>query len=205
MTDLSRLHVLTIVVVFLTVMALGIGGVAAIGAAQEDADTGEGGLEEEPEPEETTVVAQVDENVRVLGYRYDAEREVFAVELENTGGSSTQVTVTEAISSSSSGAGTFGIEQIRLRGGDTVTVEVSAAMARGSVGVMITTPASMNAGQGTYLQETSSLGLFEGGATWADVRMGVITGIVATMLVIVLAAWAYLSSTYSASSEVSLS
>lgn len=153
--------------------------------------------------EGTTVVAQVDGDVRVLDYSYSESREVMSVEIENTGSTSSTVTITEAISADQTGAGTFGIEVVEVDDGETVTVEVSVASTGGSAGVMITTETSVEQGTGTYLQvDLGGASLFDGSAGWGEVRAGVFSTLLFCLGVVVLAGWHVVASRHETVQEV---
>lgn len=147
----------------------------------------------------TTVVGQVDENVRVLGYSYDGDRQVMSVELENIGERrSVEVTLTEKPSESSSGSSEFGIQRQRVRPGETVTVEVDASRDEGGeAGVMITTAASIGQGSGVYVADVKDSGpdlsLFGGAATWGDVRSAGLFGMLATAVGLLVGSWDYVA------------
>lgn len=151
----------------------------------------------------TTVVAQVDSDVRVLDYSYSESSEVMSVEIENTGPTATSVTLTEAISADQSGAGTFGIEVVSVDDGETVTVEVSVADEGGTAGVMITTDESIEQGTGTYLQvDTGGGSILQGSASWSDVRAGVFFTLVFCLSVVVIAGWHVVASRHETVQEV---
>jgi len=189
-------------VVVVALLAVITAGAAPVAAQQTTANTtavsggsgGDGG---------TTVVAQVDGDVRVLDYSYQEAAEVMSVEIENTGSTSSTVTITEAISADQTGAGTFGIEVVSLDDGETVTVEVSVASTGGSAGVMITTEESVEQGTGTYLQvDLGGTSLFDGSAGWGEVRAGVFTTLLFCLAVTVLAGWHVVASRHETVQEV---
>lgn len=143
-----------------------------------------------PEPEgNTTVVEQVDEDLRVTDYAYLEGEQLFTVTLENTGDDTSHVTITEAISREAADSGRFGIKSLRVSAGETVTVELTVYTDR-PIGVMVTSRQSVEQGHGTFLAiEDDGIDLIEGGATWSDVRAGGIAGILSTLLIIGLVAW----------------
>lgn len=175
--------------VALALAVLTLLGAVAVGGAVAQADDRADQRGADGAENTTSVVAQVDDDVRVLSYSYDGETATFAVELENTGGRSTHVTLTEIVDPDSDGSGGFGVQQPRLRPGETVVVEVDADRRRGTAGVMLTTPASLDRGSGVYLADTTSISIFEGGATWADVRAAVLATLGAALAIVVLGAW----------------
>lgn len=143
--------------------------------------------------DETTVIAQVDEHVRVLEFAYSDDEGVFSIALENTGDEVSRVTITEAIGPERAGAGSFTIETYRVSAGERIVAQVDAERSSGSAGVMITTQRSLAAGQGTFLQDREELTLFDGEATWGDVRAAVVFGMPSGALFALLGAWAYVS------------
>lgn len=165
---------------------------AAPVAAQEQPNASNASADDDrPDDEPTNVVRQVDEDVRVLNYSYSDADETFFVTLENTGPSTTLVTITETVSADQDGAGSFGVRRVRISGDEKVSVSLDAVRNRGSVGVMITTEKSLERGEGTYLQDSNELdiGLFEGASSWMDVRAAVVGTIVAAIVVLVVGAW----------------
>lgn len=161
---------------------------------------------ETPTPEEPeTVEAEVDEDLRVTQYGYDGGNATFWVTLSHVGERSTKVTITEAISSDQSGAGRFGIEQLRVQPGETVTVHVSINPNAETKGVMITTPKSVAQGRGTYLQlDDGSGNMFDFAADWTIVRVTWIFGVAAAIGAIVGGAWWLVSSRHEDVEDVDL-
>ena len=160
--------------------------------------------DEDDEP--TSVVEQVDEDVRVLDYHYNDSEETFYVVLENTGFTGSTVTITETVDSSEDGSGTFGVRRVNLDAGETIEVQVDAERTRGSVGVMITTEKSLDNGEGVYLQDDEglSIGLFSGAASWIDVRVATGAGIAGSVVTVVLGAWYVVAARDTEIAEVSL-
>jgi len=141
----------------------------------------------------TEVVRQVDEDVRVLSYRYDAEAETFFVTLENTGDYSSRVTITEVLTQDrAQGDGSFGISVLNVAPGETVTAKVSVKRV-GLDAVMILTEKSIESGQGTFLAADSGGPLFQGDATWGDVRAGVFAAMIAVGSILFLGGWQYVA------------
>lgn len=139
-----------------------------------------------------TILATVDSRLVVLSQSYDAEREIMSVTLRNDGDRDSDVTVSEVISRSRAGSGTFGITQTVVEPGETLTVEVSASRVRGAAAVMVLTRESVEDGSGTYLQERpkASGGLLSGDASGGDVRAAVIMTGTGTLVWAVVGAWA---------------
>lgn len=176
---MRRAALLVVVIILIGSVLVPIGAVAQSNESTESTES----------DEDSTVVEQVDDDVRVTDYDYDEGNETFSVELDNRGDSTSTVTLTESISSDQSGGGSFGIEQTRLYANEETTVEVDVSSDGRSAGVMITTQESLDAGTGTYLQEDTGMSLLDGSATWRDVQIGVGAGIVATILMTMLVAW----------------
>lgn len=145
--------------------------------------------------EPTTVERQVDEDVRVTAYRYDLDEETMSITIENTGTADAYVTMTEAIGKQQArqGDGTFGIETLRLREGETVTAQISVSR-DGLRAVMVTTDRSVEQGRGTFLAADSGGSLYSGEPTWMDVRVAVVSMIVIVAIVLAISIWHKLSS-----------
>jgi len=207
-----------LVVVLLAVSTVGVGTAAAVGGHDHAQDTAEdlgdaghvhaqqnatptttstnGSDDDQASEENSTVVDQVDEDVRVVGYSYDAEAEQFSVELENTGDVTSSVTITEVIGKRQAGAGTFGIAVVEVRPGETVTAQVTASRVSGTAAVMVLTQKSILDGRGTYLQESqrTNTNLIPGGSSGSDVRAAYAGGVVVVALGMLLGGWQYLAS-----------
>ena len=152
------------------------------------------------------IVTEVDRQIRVTNYSYSEDEEIMTIELQHVdpGGSTARLTITELIESSG-GSGTFGVEQLRLRPGETARVDVDVKMRSGTAGVMIVTQRSLQNGNGAFVTTGSDLQLFNGPATWQDVRVGVLVGVVFTMLGTLLVSWRVVARKDSSYQEVSLS
>jgi len=187
-TNTTRLGVIALIVV-------SVAAVVAVPAVAQSDSAGNSSAVTNGGENATTVVAQVDDRLRVTDYSYSEESELFSVTLENTADRyGSTVTVTEAIEAEGSGAGTFGIERVDLSPGETITVEVSVS-ADGLRGVMITSERSIENGQGTYLSAESDGGgeLIKGGATGADVRSSGVFALIGSCLFALFGAWLYVS------------
>jgi len=170
------------------VVAVSTGGAGDVSSgSSEDVEDDQEDEDSSDDDEESTVVAQVDDRLRVTGYSYDEANETMSVSLANRGDSSSAVTITEAISTSSSGSGSFGIEQVTVYSGEQTTVEIDVDSQ--NAGVMITTEMSVSNGEGTYLQADNGIQLIDGAASWRDVQIGGLAGIVSTMLMTIVVAW----------------
>jgi len=186
----------------LVAVAVVVAAVAPIGVVAQDG--GNETTSTTTEVEETTIVAEVDERLRVTDHWYNSTTETYHVTLENTGDRRrSAVTITEAIQAESDreagakGSRTFGIETLRVDPDETVTVAVSVRAPPEhaddrTVGVMITTEESVKSGQGTYLDTSLSDGggsIFDGSASWGDVRSGVFFTVIATIVSTLLGGW----------------
>lgn len=194
-----------------------LGSVLLVGVGTVAAQENESGPEPAPDErdrdrnqtesdEPTTVVEEVDEDIRVIDWRYNDSEETFYVILENTGPSSTTVTLTETIDPSQDGAGTFGVRQVEIQPDESLEIGVGAERHRGSVGVMITTPKSLENNQGVYLQDDEGLqiGLFDGRASWTDVRVGVGSAIAGSVVTLIIGSWAVIASRDTDVAEVAI-
>jgi archaellum component FlaF (FlaF/FlaG flagellin family) len=152
-----------------------------------------------------SVVAQVDEDIRVVDYSYRSNDSAMVVTLSNVGGGSSTVTLTEAISPDGSGSGTFGIERVTVRPGEQVTVAVSVNPEPREHGVMITTEKSISNGEGTYLQVDEGGGsLFEGSATWNLVRLVYIVAIASAFLTLFFGVWMLIAARHEGTTDADL-
>lgn len=168
-------------VIFLLV-AIVIATFAAPVAAQENATT-------EAAPEEEESIVYVDDEVKVLDYSYDEDREMFAVSLENEGEATRQVTITEVIQARDEASGSMGVQMISLSPGER-TVEVPVKKTDGSAAVMIVTQQSLERGEGTFLRVGDDLpSIFSGEATWGYVRIGGLGGAGGTIVLALLLGW----------------
>lgn len=184
-------------------LVLGLSGLlvfggALAGIAPAAAQESESGSSEDPSGSEgnvSTATQQLDQQVRVGEYSYDAEREIFTIELQHTApeGEIARITATELVSES--GAGSFGVRQLRLSPGETVEIEVSVKDKSGSnPGVMIVSQRSLQEGSGVYLIEESSLGIFTGDATWSLVRVSAVGAIGGLLALLLGMSWLVISS-----------
>lgn len=155
-------------------------------------DQGQAPARTPDDPDE--IVAEVDEDIRVTDYGYDEGNSTFWVAFEHVGDRSSRVTITEAISDDQAGAGTFGIEQVRLQEGEQAVVHVSVNPRASTKGVMITTSKSIAKGQGTYLQIDESMSLFDFSASWWTARIVWLFGVTATVSAFLVGAWALVAS-----------
>lgn len=170
----------------LLVLLVGVGSLVGPVAGQQSTTTGN-----ETSAETKDVVRQVDSSIRVTSYSYSEEREVFRVQLENTGAEDVQVTITEVLTEKrAKGSGTFGIRVVEVDPDETITVEVEVKK-EGLDAVMILTPESVEKGAGTFLSvdDNERKSIFRGEASWNDVRIGSFVGIGGTGLLVVVAAW----------------
>lgn len=152
--------------------------------------------EETPTPteagNETSVVEQVDDRLRVTEFSYNAEEEVMSVTFENIHPRrSSTVTMTEVIDRGTAKSGTFGITRFDVRPGETVTHEVSAKRVDGSAAVMITTELSVEQNTGTFLSENRETDVYKGDPSWAHVNFAAVVGIILAVAIALIAIWRY--------------
>lgn len=191
----DRARRIGIVLVVIGLLGLLIFGPLAIGTglAQESESNGESDVEQDAVEDPDVVTEQLDSNVRVGAYSYDADREIFSAELIHIGDSTARITATELVSES--GAGSFGVQQLELSPGDEVTVEVSVEDNPGSnPGIMIVSQESLQEGSGVYLVEEGSISIFSGEATWGLVRTGVLGGVTGVLGLLLGLSWFVISS-----------
>lgn len=112
-----------------------------------------------------------------------------SIELSNLegGGGGSQVTITEVIEPGS-GSSSFGIEQLRIRDGETTTVRLGI---EGSTpGAMVTSQDSIANGEGSYVEVDSGISIFEGSdATWQLVRLSGAGSLIGVVLLLALIVW----------------
>jgi hypothetical protein len=127
----------------------------------------------------STVVAQVDSDLRVLSYEY--RNGVFRITFQNTAKVAKRVTVSDASPIEGKGAASFNIRTYRiLPGKETVEMQV-----QGKAAVSITTRESLRNGEGVYLSEEPADNPFSAfGGTG-----GLLAGIGTSVSVSLLAAW----------------
>lgn len=163
------------------------------GAASEPVGTPTGNTSENMT--NTSIVTQVDNDVAVLSYSYDADKETMTVRLQNDGTDRAEVTLTEIVNandmSGDKSALTFGIEMLTMRPHSTVSVEVDVADRGRMAGVTVVTRTSAEAGSGKALTVdlNSGIRLIRGEASGGDVRSGVFFGGFGALMLAGAAAW----------------
>jgi hypothetical protein len=188
---MRRLAVALLAVALLATSAVAIGG-GSVAAQSSDNATAPTPEERAADVNRTSVVAEVDDQLRVLGYSYDDDDETMTVVLEAREGGSTrsQVTISEVISSrTAQGSGSFGVEQVSLEPGEEIAVSVSAQRVDGTAAVMIVSQRSLRRGQGTFVSDSDSVSLFTGPATWGYVRLSSIAAAAGAVIVVLLGSW----------------
>jgi len=173
---------------------LAVAGASGVAVAQEQPDTT---TTAEANSSESDVVAEVDGQVRVAAYEYDSDREVMSVTVEHVdeAGSTASLTFTEVIDSRDGSSGSFGVEQLRLRPGETATVHVNAKQVDGTAAVMIVSQESLSEGRGVFVKEGKiPSSLFDGRPTWGDVRAAAFFGIVMSIFALLIASWYQIAS-----------
>lgn len=142
----------------------------------------------------TSVVAEVDSQIRVTDYNYWDEKGTFYVDLEHRDpvGSRVQLTITEVIGSRAAGenSGSFGVAQVTLNPGEKITAEVDATRTDGTAAVMIVSQESLDNGTGTFLADNAGgPNMFSEDPGWGLVRLGAIGGAVGVVITALLVAW----------------
>jgi len=131
----------------------------------------------------TTVVARIDEDLRVSAYGYEQDSGVFWVEIENTRDRPSAVTVAGVIDADGKGAGSVPIRSFIIRPGtERVRLQLGADTERA---VTITSRKSIEQGRGVYLSkepEDNPFGAFGG-------TSGLIAGIGTSVSVSLVSAW----------------
>jgi hypothetical protein len=189
----TRLGILLVALGLTGLLIFGGGIAVGLGSAQESANGSQSDAVEETPDDPDVATERLDSNVRVGEYGYDADREIFHAELIHTGSETSRITATELVSES--GAGSFGVQQLELRPGETVTVEVSVEERSGSnPGIMIVSQESLSNGSGVYLIEEGDFSLFSGDASWSFVRVGAIGGATGVIGLLLGLSWMIISS-----------
>lgn len=194
--------------VLIFALALFFGAVAVtalVGPVGAQESTTTAAENETADDEARDVVEQVDSNVVVTGYSYNATTETFYVTLENRGDSDVDVTLTEIIDREAEGARRFGITVVEVEDGETVRASVDAQRVDGAAGVMVLTPEAIETGSGVYLQErqTTDNRLIKGDPKGSHVRSSVIFTGWGTLFWILLGAWQYVATANSEEVEPS--
>lgn len=131
----------------------------------------------------TSVVARIDEDLRVTAYGYDNSEGVFWIEIENTRDRPSAVTVSGVIDAEGAGAGSVAIRQFIIRPGtERVRIDLGPNTERA---VTITSRKSLEQGRGVYLSKEPNDNPFSafGGTS------GIMAGIGTSVSVSLLAAW----------------
>jgi hypothetical protein len=160
---------------------------------------------ETADDEARDVVEQVDSNVVVTDYSYNATTKTFYVTLENRGDSDVDVTLTEIIDRDAEGARRFGITVVEVEDGETVRASVDAQRVDGAAGVMVLTPEAIETGSGVYLQESQQTDhrLIKGDPQGSHVRSGIAFTGGGTIILVILGAWQYVATANSEEVEPS--
>lgn len=186
---MSRELRLVALIALLSVLLIGGLAVAGVATADEvDADE-----PEENESDVTGVVAQLDDDLRVVDYSYSDSAERMTIEIEHTAESDrrAQVTATELVSQRDGDSGTFGVDTARVSPGETIEMRLSVQRIDGTAGVLIISDQSIEEGTGVFVrdEDETAASTFDGTPTWNDVRSGVGFGITISLFVVLLAAW----------------
>lgn len=180
------------------------GSGAAEDGAAEDETTSAPEDSDEDDDETSSIVSEVDEQVRVSSYTYNEEAAEFSITFDHIGETSSTLTITEVIDQRAAGSGSFGVEVVTIQPGETAEVTVSAEKVRGTAGVMIVSERSLERGEGTYLQEGGWGPILGGDATWTDVRAGIVFATLVSILAFIVAAWYVVAERHERISEVDL-
>jgi hypothetical protein len=190
-------------VVLLVAAVAGSAAVSSV-AAQSETTTAANATDDDNDSRQ--VVAQIDDNIVVTNYRYNASTETFYVTLQNRGDKDVSVTISETIDREKAGSQTVGIEVVEVGGGETVEASVDAQRVDGAAGVLILTDAAVENGNVEYLQESQETyhRLIKGDPNGGHVRSAAgFTGF-GTLLWVLLGAWQYVATANSEEVEPSL-
>ena len=174
----SRSAILLVALISISMILLPI-GIGSVAAQSNSTASSSGGSE---------TIAQVDEDLRVTNISYDEESSIMSIELSNLegGGGDSQVTITEVVEPGS-GSSSFGIEQLRIRDGETTTARLE--IEGNTPGAMVTSEDSIAEGSGSYVEVDSGIQLVSGASSWRDVQIGIVVAAVATMIMTLLTSW----------------
>jgi len=153
------------------------------------------------------VVAQLDDDLRVVEYEYSDERERMTIEIEHVGESDrrAQVTATELVAEREGDSGTFGVDSARIAPDETIELRLSVERVNGVAGVLLISDESIEEGTGVFVRDGEEpTSIFEGAPTWQDVRVGAGVGILATVLGFLLVSWQVVSKQETGYQEVEL-
>jgi len=119
-------------------------------AAQEDVAENATNATEQNDDGPQGFETQVDSKTVVRAWSYDTDEEQFTLTMESE--ETTRVTISEAISDSEAGSGTFSIQTITLRANETKTVTMPAEPGPSQEAkISLTTSRSIDAGRGAYI------------------------------------------------------
>jgi hypothetical protein len=137
-----------------------LGGLALTGTASASTDgTTTGTTTGEPTQK---IAVQVSPATHVEDYTHRGGR----FELTVYSAITTTLTMSESVIRQEAGAGQFNVRQVQLERGTTKT-SIAAPLVDGMAVVTLTTPESINAGTGAFLQTGApGLQIFDGSATW---------------------------------------
>ncbi|WP_181687319.1 hypothetical protein [Halorhabdus salina] len=106
------------------------------------------------------------------------------------GSTPTTATVSERASLDSSGTATIGFTQVRLLPGDRTEIAVDATKEKGVAAVGLTTPQSVDNGNGKLVQVGSpDTSIFDRPATWATAQVSGAAGFSGGFIAFVLVSW----------------
>lgn len=193
MSRTLRRLALALCVFVLVVGSMGVGAAQTDGTIDVDnASDLPGELIEDSDSEDDgpeSVLAQIDEDVRVTSARYDATNETFFVTVVNKGDRRARLRMTEMVDVTQDRQEPIGIRKLSMRGGEEVVVEIDARMTSGSAGIMVYTEQSVEQGRAEPIQYHSGWSLVDGPATWSDVTVGVAVALAMGVVGLLLGVW----------------
>lgn len=192
MISRSTLRVLTLALLACAVLvgSMGLGAAQSDGRVNVDNASDLPGSEiEGSDDDPESVLAQIDEDVRVTEARYDPVNETFFVTVVNKGDRRANLRMTEMIDVSQEREEPIGIRKLSLRGGEEVVVQIDAIMSSGSAGIMVYTDRSVDKGSAEPIQYHQGFNLVDGPASWTDVTVGVVTALGFALLGLLYGIW----------------
>jgi archaellum component FlaG (FlaF/FlaG flagellin family) len=146
---------------------------------------------------DSSVIANVDGRVHIVGKRFNATSQTFWVRIKNTGEIGATVTITEAIdpSESEQSARSFGITRLTVDAGERTWVATDARRVGRYAAVTVVTERSISQGRGSFIREDrdDDGGLLDGQATGGQVRAAGLGTLAVSLVMVILGAWHWLA------------
>lgn len=179
------------------VIALAIVGIVllSIGVVVDGVAADETSANDDDDENETasSVVAQLDDDIRVVDYHYSDATEEMTIELEHTAESDrrAQITATEVVTHREGSAGTFGVDTARMQPEETIELRLDVERVDGIAAVMIVSDESIEEGTGVFVrdEEDTATSVLDGPATWNLIRLAGLSGALGAGMITVGIGW----------------